>query len=331
VSGCISAPENRFSKSGFRDRFRPPSDGCTTLKGSFADVLYCTAGDTPIMKIAIASGKGGTGKTTIATNLASSIARVGQNVQYLDCDVEEPNGHIFLKPDIEETRDVTIGVPQVDEKKCNGCGKCGQLCQYSAIICIKDTVLTFEELCHACGGCMAICPEGAITEKQRKIGVTEFGKADGIYFGHGKLNIGAVQTPTLIRHLKRRAMDDAVVVIDAPPGTSCPVIEAVKGSDLVLLVTEPTPFGLNDLELAVEMVRALELPFAVAINRCDIGDDRVVRYCQQKDIEIVLKMPNDRLIAEAYSTGIKIIDALPGYEEKFSQLYERIRARVGTG
>jgi len=292
VSGCISAPENRFSKSGFRDRFRPPSDGCTTLKGSFADVLYCTAGDTPIMKIAIASGKGGTGKTTIATNLASSIARVGQTVQYLDCDVED--------------------------------------CQYSAIICIKDTVLTFEELCHACGGCMAICPEGAITEKQRKIGVTEFGKADGIYFGHGKLNIGAVQTPTLIRHLKRRAMDDAVVVIDAPPGTSCPVIEAVKGSDLVLLVTEPTPFGLNDLELAVEMVRALELPFAVAINRCDIGDDRVVRYCRQEDIEIVLKMPNDRLIAEAYSTGIKIIDALPGYEEKFSQLYERIRARVGA-
>jgi MinD superfamily P-loop ATPase len=280
------------------------------------------------MKIAIASGKGGTGKTTIATNLACSIARMGQTVQYLDCDVEEPNGHIFLKPDIEETRNVTISVPEVNTELCDGCGKCGQLCQYSAIICLKDTVMTFEQLCHSCGGCMAVCPQSAIKEKQRKIGIAEFGRANEVLYGAGKLDIGAIQSPALIKHVKERANNSDAVIIDVPPGTSCPVIEAVNGVAFVLLVTEPTPFGLNDLQLAVEMVRELKLPSAVAINRCDIGDDRVVRYCQQEDIEILLEIPNDRLIAEAYSQGIKIIDALPGYEEKFVQLYQKINESV---
>jgi len=282
------------------------------------------------MQIAVASGKGGTGKTIIATNFACSIARMGKTVQYLDCDVEEPNGHIFLKPDIEETQNVTIGVPEVDNDLCDGCGKCGQLCQYSAIICLKDTVMTFEQLCHSCGGCMAICPQAAIKEKQRRIGIAEFGKADGIYFGAGKLDIGAIQSPALIKHVRRKAINNGTVIIDVPPGTSCPVIEAVKGADFVLLVTEPTPFGLNDLELAVEMVRELKIPFAVVINRCDIGDDRVVRYCQQQDIEILLEIPNDRLVAEAYSQGIKIVDALPGYEQKFLQLYQKINARFAV-
>ena len=282
------------------------------------------------MKIAIASGKGGTGKTTIATNLACSIARMGQTVQYLDCDVEEPNGHIFLKPDIEEIRNVTISVPEVDTELCDGCGKCGRLCQYSAIICLKDTVMTFEQLCHSCGGCMAVCPQSAIKEKQRTIGIAEMGRANDVLFGAGKLDIGAIQSPSLIKHVKERANDSDAVIIDVPPGTSCPVIEAVKGVDFVLLVTEPTPFGLNDLQLAVDMVRELKLPFAVAINRCDIGDDRVVRYCQQEDIEILLEIPNDRLIAEAYSQGIKIIDALSGYEEKFAQLYQKINASVAV-
>jgi len=280
------------------------------------------------MQIAIASGKGGTGKTTIATNLACSIARMGRTVQYLDCDVEEPNGHIFLKPDIEETQNVTIGVPEVDTELCDGCGKCGQLCQYSAIICLKDTVMTFEQLCHSCGGCMAVCPQAAINEKQRKIGIAEFGRANGVFYGAGKLDIGAIQSPALIKYVKQRPTDSDTVVIDVPPGTSCPVIEAIKGADFVLLVTEPTPFGLNDLQLAVEMVREVGLAFAVAINRCDIGDDRVVRYCQQQEIEILLEIPNDRLVAEAYSQGIKIIDALPGYEEKFTKLYRKINAIV---
>ncbi len=282
------------------------------------------------MKIAIASGKGGTGKTTIATNLACSIARMDKDVQYVDCDVEEPNGHIFLKPDIERTEDVSIGVPEVDTELCNGCGKCSQLCQYSAIICLKGKALVFEQLCHSCGGCMAICPQAAIKEKQRRIGIAEFGRADGVCYAAGKLDIGAIQSPALIKHVKKETIDDGTVIIDVPPGTSCPVIEAVKGADFVILVTEPTPFGLNDLQLAVEMVRELEISFAVAINRCDIGDDRVVRYCQQQDIEILLEIPNDRLVAETYSQGIKIIDALPAYEEKFLQLYQKIDARIAV-
>ena len=282
------------------------------------------------MIIAVASGKGGTGKTTIATNLAMSLARAERQVQYLDCDVEEPNGHIFLKPEIESTEDVTVGVPDVHLDKCTGCGRCGQLCQYSAIVCVKDKVLTFEELCHSCGGCMAVCPEGAIEEKQRKVGVAEFGNANGVYFGQGRLNIGAIQTPALIKYVKKGIRNDGTVVIDVPPGTSCPVIEAVKGSDFVLLVTEPTPFGLNDLELAVGMVRELGLPFAVAVNRCDIGDDRVLRYCEREDIEVVLEIPNDRLIADAYSRGLMIIDALAGYEQKFLQLYEHIGTKVAV-
>ena len=276
------------------------------------------------MKIAVASGKGGTGKTTIATNLAVSISRAGSKVQYLDCDVEEANGHIFLKPEIESTEDVTVPVPEVDEQKCTGCGRCGELCQYSAIVCIKEKVLVFEQLCHSCGGCMAICPEGAITEKQRSIGTAEFGISDGIHFGHGELNIGAIQTPALIRYVKQRAIDDAVTIVDVPPGTSCPVIEAIKGVDFVLLVTEPTPFGLNDLELAVGMVRELELPFAVAINRSDIGDDAVIRYCQRENIEVLLEIPNDRKIAEAYSRGVMIVEALPEYEKKFLEIYDQI-------
>jgi len=282
------------------------------------------------MKIAIASGKGGTGKTTIATNLAVSLARAGRTVQYLDCDVEEPNGHIFLKPHIDCVEEVTVDVPEVDESKCTGCGRCGQLCQYSAIVCIQKHVLTFEQLCHSCGGCMAVCPELAITTKQRRIGIAEYGDAAGVAFGHGKLDIGAIQTPSLIRSVKHHAIDDAVVILDAPPGTSCPVIEAVKGVDFVLLVTEPTPFGLNDLELAVGMIRALGLPFSVIINRCDMGDDGVVQYCRREGIDIAMEIPNSRKIAEAYSRGRMMVDVMSEYTGQFRGLHQRIGRRIAA-
>ncbi len=276
------------------------------------------------MEIAVASGKGGTGKTTIATNLARVISSTGRPVQYLDCDVEEPNGHIFLRPRIEHRDDVTVGVPAVDAEKCTGCGRCAELCQYSAITCVKGKVLIFEELCHSCGGCMAVCPEKAVDEVPRTIGIAEFGTSNGMAFGHGKLNIGTIQTPALIKYVKQRAQDDMLTILDVPPGTSCPVIEAIRNTDFVLLVTEPTPFGLNDLELAVGMVRTLKLSFAVAVNRSDIGDDAVVRFCQKEGIEVLLEIPNDRKIAEAYSRGEMIIDALPQYEQKFLQLHEQI-------
>ncbi len=281
------------------------------------------------MKIAIASGKGGTGKTTIATNFAYYIAQSGQQVQYLDCDVEEPNGHIFMKPDISQKDMVSVGVPDVDLDKCTACGKCAEFCQYNSLACLKDTVLVFEELCHSCGGCMLICPEQAIKEKQREIGVAEFGMSGKVSFGHGRLNIGAIQTPALIKYVKDKAQDNGVIILDVPPGTSCPVIEAIKNVDFVVLVTEPTPFGLNDLELAVGMVRALKMPFAVAINRSDIGDNRVVEYCRDQNIDILLEIPNERKIAEYYSNGTIILKEMPQLNEKFASLYEQIQQKLG--
>ncbi len=274
------------------------------------------------MKIAIASGKGGTGKTTLSTNLAVALAHDGRAVQYLDCDVEEPNGHIFLKPHWDSTEDVTVGVPQVDLDTCNGCGKCGQLCQYSAIVAVKGAAMVFEQLCHSCGGCIAVCPTGAIREVPRKIGVVQYGVSDGIAVGQGVLDIGAIQSPAVIRHLKKGIRDRGIVLLDAPPGTSCPVIEAVKDCDFVLLVTEPTPFGLNDLELAVGMARQLSIPFAVAINRCDIGDDSIVKYCRNESIAVLLEIPNDRRIAEAYSRGDMMVNVMTDYRKKFIHLFD---------
>ena len=234
------------------------------------------------MRIAVCSGKGGTGKTTVATNLAVTAATAGRTVGYLDCDVEEPNGALFLKPRFDETRAVNVSIPEVDLDKCTGCGLCGEICQYSAIVLMRKQVLVFPELCHGCGGCWLVCPTGAITESHRRTGQLELGKAGPVHFIQGLLNIGEAMSPPVIAAVRDTAPDVDFLVIDSPPGTSCPVIQSVRDSDLVLLVTEPTPFGLNDLKLAVDMVRALKLPLAVVINRADVGDDQTHRYCQQQ-------------------------------------------------
>lgn len=278
------------------------------------------------MIVAVASGKGGTGKTTVATNLAKVCAAAGRPTQYLDCDVEEPNGHIFLKPQIDRREEVTVDVPQVDAAKCIGCGRCGQICQYSAIVCIGEKVLTFEQLCHSCAGCWLVCPAEAIERRPLRIGEIETGQAGPLGFVSGRLEIGHVRTPSLIRAVKRHIQSNGLAIVDVPPGTSCPVVAALAGVDFVLLVTEPTPFGLNDLKLAVALVREMKLPFAVVINRNGIGNDATQAYCEAEGIEIVARIPDDRRIAQAYSAGQMIVDALPEYTERFGNLATRLGA-----
>ena len=276
------------------------------------------------MKIAIAGGKGGTGKTTVAVNLACVLADNGQTVQYLDCDVEEPNGHIFLKPRITTTESVGIPVPVVDEEKCTGCRKCAEVCQYHAIAVLKKP-LVFAELCHRCGGCALVCPEAAIREENRTIGVVETGQAGAVAFVQGRLNVGEPMAPPLIRAVKRKVIRDGVAILDAPPGTSCPVVATVKNADYVLLVTEPTPFGLNDLRLAVEVIRQLGVRHGVVINRADIGDGRVRDFCTAEKIPVLLEIPDDRRVAEAYSRGEMAVRVLPGWREGM----QRLRGNIG--
>ena len=285
------------------------------------------------MRIAVASGKGGTGKTTVATNLAYVASRDGQSVAYLDCDVEEPNGHIFLKPEIIDSRRVGSPIPKVDQEKCTACGKCGEICQYSAIVCIGQKVLVYPELCHGCGGCRLVCAADAISEVTRATGRVECGQAGPIQFVRGVLDVGEAMSPPVIRAVRRAAPEADLVVADAPPGTSCPVIESIRDSDLVVLVTEPTPFGLNDLKLAVDMVGALKLPFAVVINRAGLGDRETYLYCQRNDIDILAEIPDDREIAVAYSRGEMACEVIPRYASVFARLLTDIgqEARVNAG
>ncbi len=276
------------------------------------------------VRVAIASGKGGTGKTTVATNLAYVASRNGQSVAYLDCDVEEPNGHIFLRPQITDRKPVGTLIPRVDEEKCTHCGKCGEICQYSAIVCVGQKVLVYPELCHACGGCWLVCPQDAIAEVFREMGLLESGRAGAVQFVQGTLNIGEAMSPPVIKAVKAAAPEADLVITDVPPGTSCPVIESIRDCDFVLLVTEPTPFGLNDLKLAVEMVRALKLSFGVAINRADVGDRAVQLYCRNKRIKVLAEIPDDRRIAEAYSRGEMVCEALPEYQSLFEGLLKGV-------
>jgi MinD superfamily P-loop ATPase len=279
------------------------------------------------MIISVASGKGGTGKTTVSTNLALSL---DGKVQLLDCDVEEPNAHLFIHPTIDAVETVTTPVPVIDEKKCTLCGKCAEICQFKAIIVIGKTVLPFHELCHSCGGCLEVCPEDAIAEVGRELGIIETGHKNGLSFAHGKLRVGEAMSPPLISKVRSLTKTDGLTIIDAPPGTSCPVIEAMKETDFILLVTEPTPFGLHDLKLAVGAVRVLGIPCGLVINRSDLGDDNVKKYAEREKIPILMEIPFDRKIAEAYSRGTAIVEAMPEWKQRFVNLYEEMKNIVNN-
>ena len=273
------------------------------------------------MNISVASGKGGTGKTTIATNLAVSI---GSNAQLLDCDVEEPNAQLFLKPEIRKTNIVNTPVPDIDKQKCSLCRKCAEICRFKAIAIAGQTILTFPELCHSCGGCLIVCPENAITETGRELGMIETGSSYPIEFGHGRLRIGEAMSPPLIKKVRSLGKPQSINIIDAPPGTSCPVIAAMKETDFVLMVTEPTPFGLHDLKLAVEAVKLLDIPCGLVINRADIGTDDVRQYALAENLPILMEIPFDRRIAEVYSNGHLIVEELPEWRPKFFDLFNQI-------
>lgn len=269
----------------------------------------------------MASGKGGTGKTSIAVNLALSLGKA----QILDCDVEEPNVHIFLKPHLDYTHPVELLVPKILEDKCDYCGECARFCQFHALFVAGETAMVFPELCHSCGGCSLVCPKGAIVEEPRQIGRIIKGSSGDIDVVYGELNIGEPLAVPIIAAVKEHMRDEGIVILDSSPGSACPVVETIQDTDFCLLVTEPTPFGLHDLKIIVEVVKQLDIPMGVIVNFAGIGDRGVYDYCDEQDMPIMMEIPFDLKIADLYSRGIPFVVEMPGLKNLFRELLERIR------
>jgi len=277
------------------------------------------------MIVSIASGKGGTGKTSVAVNMALSIG----NVQLLDCDVEEPNAHLFLDPKIDQTYPVTVSVPLIKEELCDHCGKCGDFCQYNALFVGSDKVLAFPELCHSCGGCVLVCPKKAIVEDKHRIGNLLLGSAGSLELIYGELEVGEPMAVPIIREVKKHIKRGKNVILDSPPGTSCPVIQTISGSDYCVLVTEPTPFGLHDLKIICQVLDKMKIPSGVVVNRAGIGDTKIYEYCKEKGLPILLEIPYQRQIAELYSRGIPFSLEMTEWKTKFQNLFNNIARMTG--
>lgn len=277
------------------------------------------------MIISVASGKGGTGKTTVAVNLALSL----ENVQLIDCDVEEPNDHIFLDFKTEQEEDVNVEYPVVDKEKCNLCNQCAEFCMYNAIAVTKNDIMVFPAICHSCGGCKLVCPRDAIEYEGRTIGKIKSGRAGDIEFHQGILNVGEERTTPIIKQLKKKIDKNKITILDAPPGANCPVKETIESSDFCILVTEPTPFGLYDLKIAVDLVRRLKIPFGVVINKDGIDDKKLEIYCRRENIPILLRIPFNKDIASLYSIGIPFVLEKKKWKREFKKMFNDIKERFG--
>ena len=273
------------------------------------------------MIIAIASGKGGTGKTTVAVNMALSL----ENVQLLDCDVEEPNSYILLQPTINEITQVCTQTPMISEELCDYCGKCSKFCAYNALFVASKTIMVFPELCHSCGGCKIVCPKNAITDKERPIGIIKKGKAKDVEIVYGELNVGEAMAIPLIKAVKNQIKSDKTVIIDAPPGTACSLVVSVHKTDYCILVTEPTPFGLHDLKISVQVLKDLNVPMGVVINRAGFGDRKVYQYCEKENIPLLMEIPFDKKIAKLYSRGVPFVTEMPEWKKNFQNIWENIQ------